>query len=1070
MAQEVTLEIYHLEGKTREVINGKLDIYKSDNLPLSLQFGIKNISNLSESTGSYSKTFDVPATKHNNKLLQHAIRDQLDPSAVTKWLDTTVKCRVSVNGRILMTGSFTIKSYTKNAKEKAYKITLLGDNNNWVSIMDGRMMCETTEPELNQVHDWHNGLWHWYNANRKVDDVNYPVGMPTYDICIPIIAWGTYMYDHVPANWKQMRLEEQTPAFFIKKLVNAFFQEAGYNVNSNFMNTKFFKKLVMPTDPSRFNHGNFSTLGGGTNLTTVCVAEAEFFNDTGAGHGVDTMCTCQSCTWQMPHTFKKWDPCLLIWDFPYGGPYNATWGSCPQNGPYAVYNHCAGTMEVKWGWSPPAADDWIANRFARYNEEKCDLYGKQQVAEWQCEPDTNWSDQSQEDKASSAAGYPVGMYNVYPMKYHFWDCPITATYTIEVKTSVAMFKSSTANSNGKGKVQIKLKMIENASGWNLTDNSMMQNAYASTPGTETDLDSETVTTPNGSAGGGGGGGTFNHWHYRESDILWTGVVPAGARIVVEWRNIRHNNTDNNGHGWDAKGIILDREFAKWDAGYPFASSHNNMLYGTTARPTTFKITTGTEINIGDEVTWHEYLPCDITMKSFIAGLTGLFNLYWYTDEVSKTVYVEPYDEFYGLKIDAVDWTKKLDLNRASETKFITDMIARNALYKYLDPSKDEYLNYENSLLDYPHHSQFVDLGAAFLNQLKTYGTSLFGATWMIHDNQLVDLIDPDTPWIPLIIGEYVADVETTPKPEVGGGYLPRILSYEGMQPTGTQSAWGGWANSGAGSDTDIYPRAISFVDNITPTTGQEHANLAYHDNPYTGQSGLYSKFFEGLLQDLIALPRMRIAYFYLTPRDIAELDLRNLVWLKGDGDGNGTYWKIHKIVDYKPHLDTVTKVELLQYQIRDNSAPKPKKPPGPPKDPKVFDTKKRTDGVVTFNTGNKKFNADKRSASNEGGQSVSAVMRGNKAPSNNGNVVMGNNLVTRTPNQIVLGQYNKEDKDAILIVGGGVDESTRRNVLTVKADGSMYLGSDSDNLMTKDSSGQYIDLYTKESDRIIKLK
>mgnify|MGYP003120133818 FL=1 len=56
-------------------ILGDLDITSSENFPLSLNFQNFDIRNLSSRGGGFSKTFKIPATSNNNKLLNHIYRD-----------------------------------------------------------------------------------------------------------------------------------------------------------------------------------------------------------------------------------------------------------------------------------------------------------------------------------------------------------------------------------------------------------------------------------------------------------------------------------------------------------------------------------------------------------------------------------------------------------------------------------------------------------------------------------------------------------------------------------------------------------------------------------------------------------------------------------------------------------------------------------------------------------------------------------------------------------------------------------------------------------------------------------
>ena len=57
-------------------------------------------------------------------------------------------------------------------------------------------------------------------------------------------------------------------------------------------------------------------------------------------------------------------------------------------------------------------------------------------------------------------------------------------------------------------------------------------------------------------------------------------------------------------------------------------------------------------------------------------------------------------------------------------------------------------------------------------------------------------------------------------------------------------------------------------------------------------------------------PRIKIAYFNLKLTDITELDLRKLVYV------NGTYYRINRIIDYKPNSTEVTKVELVLWDYK----------------------------------------------------------------------------------------------------------------------------------------------------------
>ena len=68
---EIKVELRDFDNK----ILGSLDITSSDNFPLSLTYQNFDIRDFSSRNGSFSKTFKIPATKHNNVLLAHIYKD-----------------------------------------------------------------------------------------------------------------------------------------------------------------------------------------------------------------------------------------------------------------------------------------------------------------------------------------------------------------------------------------------------------------------------------------------------------------------------------------------------------------------------------------------------------------------------------------------------------------------------------------------------------------------------------------------------------------------------------------------------------------------------------------------------------------------------------------------------------------------------------------------------------------------------------------------------------------------------------------------------------------------------------
>ena len=91
-------------------------------------------------------------------------------------------------------------------------------------------------------------------------------------------------------------------------------------------------------------------------------------------------------------------------------------------------------------------------------------------------------------------------------------------------------------------------------------------------------------------------------------------------------------------------------------------------------------------------------------------------------------------------------------------------------------------------------------------------------------------------------------------------------------------------------------------------------NLSFNNITYdfSGQGsqthvGLYQSFYSKMVEQLKQRPRIKTIYLNLTNTDMAILDFSRLIFI------DGFFYRINKIIDFKPHLEESTKVELVEY-------------------------------------------------------------------------------------------------------------------------------------------------------------
>ena len=480
----------------------------------------------------------------------------------------------------------------------------------------------------------------------------------------------------------------------------------------------------------------------------------------------------------------------------------------------------------------------------------------------------------------------------------------------------------------------------------------------------------------------------------------------------------------------------------------------------------------------DRFNLRDMLPCDITKMEFISGLTGLWNLHWHTDEIAKIVSVEPFDTFYRGKADAEDWTYKRDYSTEAVTSFMVDRLAKEIKFAYQEDSGDGMVDVVSLRQNQHWHSHEIELNQGFLNDEIILGTSLFAPTYMIEDFELhYGFSGGKAPWIPIIVSDHEDDIGyLSPKPDVSDGFMFRLLSYEGMQSVGMETCYGSWhwniphPITGINGDVSTYPQAVSWhPDSATAP------NLSYSlSETVTGvQNGLYHDYWRGMMSMLAASPRMKVVSMYLTPSDIAKLDLRNIIHMTEYGGANATYWIVSRVIDYQPHLDEPTQVELIQWQIKTND--KGIVAHNDDTVSTVFNgtntnhsaarTPRRVVSSGTRNTNN--ANALMRSSNtgtnHRNKRTIMQVAEGNDAPMNSGIAMFGNNLISRREGQVVLGQFNKQDDNAIFVVGGGTSNDDRKNIISVTRDGQVVFGDEGGgtNMITKDEQGNYVDMFTE---------
>lgn len=430
------------------------------------------------------------------------------------------------------------------------------------------------------------------------------------------------------------------------------------------------------------------------------------------------------------------------------------------------------------------------------------------------------------------------------------------------------------------------------------------------------------------------------------------------------------------------------------------------------------------------------LPC-MKQIDYLKGLTEMFNLQWTANEETKTVYCEPYNDFFGSG-KVLDWSKKLDYESWND-KFIIEQLAKEVEFKYKEDTSDKIVDSvyrwkENNGYDIEQsHIELND--QKFRKDKMEMGTKEFSTTIMFNaygtvSNPLTNSLgfrwgdltwtDPSSNWnnplMPIMWNGDDGHINTQQRPEFNmeePNFDMRILNYYGK----TNCAKYDFVDSSANINvTDEYPH-LGHTNEWLKGTGQiDEYNISWADeDDGVGNisPGLFSKYWRIAYLKMNGGSALRTCKINLNANDISGFDYRDLILL--NIDGVATYWTVNSIKDYKPNKNELTTVELIEW-----------------KQAKDFG-KSRTKSRISQNSEPKKIQLISQS------KEKGLVLRNDTSNKSVGTGIAFGNGVVANENQTVLGNYNKTNNTDILQVGSGIDSHNRTTALTIKGNGEVEI-------------------------------
>ena len=477
------------------------------------------------------------------------------------------------------------------------------------------------------------------------------------------------------------------------------------------------------------------------------------------------------------------------------------------------------------------------------------------------------------------------------------------------------------------------------------------------------------------------------------------------------------------------------------------------------------------------------LTCDTKQIDLLKGLTDMFNLQWYADAATKTISVEPYNDFFGSG-NTLDWTSKLDTTRWND-KFIVEELAKEIIFRYKRESSDKGIESTdawrlvNNKGEYQTHIEIQNekfrkesielVTDKFVVQLRfnNYGVQPNPSQhqnlewgWGDHtwNNPLTKKANPLMPAIWTEDGGGINNQNRPPRKAFPKNSI-RIVNHYSLLNGHTNenpydatrksvhkcSAYQWEDDSGNATTLDEYPY-MDWVDGWKQGIAEDPYCLSwddYDDKNGKESLGLFEKYWRVAYEKMNGGAVLRTAFMNLNPIDIATFDFRDLIHLKIDDVS--TYWTVNKIIDYQPNKRELTKVELLEF-----------------KNAKDFNTR---GGGENGGVAKKKEVMQEEPITKEGGISMSRD-NGFTLQNNSDNTSIGTGLalgtgVVANNNQTVLGKFNNPNTTDIFQVGIGTSDDDRQTAFSISKDGCVKIGGGE--IYVEEADGTIHDLIIKKA-------
>ena len=223
-----------------------------------ITYAVDDIKNIDSKATAFSKTIVLPGTANNNKLLGNIFEFGNANLTNDDGLNVgynfnaskSAKILVEINGLIILKGVLRLMEIVIDGENIEYEIALFGELGGFVSKLGNSKLQDLDFSAYNHTYTGANIVNSWDTVNGS-------------GYFYPLIDYGRVSLDKQDFYYRTFR-----PALYVKEYMEKIITEAGYTYESEFFNTNFFKRLIVPNNDNGFLRKDLTDYVNGNNDTT----------------------------------------------------------------------------------------------------------------------------------------------------------------------------------------------------------------------------------------------------------------------------------------------------------------------------------------------------------------------------------------------------------------------------------------------------------------------------------------------------------------------------------------------------------------------------------------------------------------------------------------------------------------------------------------------------------------------------------------------------------------------------------------------------------------------------------